>query len=68
MKFRLKSLNQIYSSMARTSQYLLYIPIIFQNKTYCRFYEQGNILEIYLKKLAIAMTSKILHIPFTKAA
>jgi hypothetical protein len=32
------------------------------------FHEKGNIPEIYLKNLANTATSKIRHIPFTKAA
>jgi hypothetical protein len=76
MKFKLKfqshsfcygQKNIIFDEVGKLASNLKYIYVAIPLNI-STFYEQGNILEIYLKHLANTSTSDICHIPFTKAA
>jgi hypothetical protein len=59
--------NNIFDEVGKLASNLKYIHVaISLNIT--TFYEQGQILETYLKSLANTTTSEIRRIPFTKAA
>jgi hypothetical protein len=63
----LQKQNIIFDKVGKLASNLKYIHVaILLNIS--TFYEQGNIQEISLKNLANITSSKICHIPFTKAA
>jgi hypothetical protein len=59
--------KQINNEVGKLASNLKYIHVAI-SLNISTFYEQGKILEIYLKNLANTTTSKICRIPFTKAA